>query len=489
MDSSSPPSCHDYALMFLQELRAQGDTRRWRWDAGRQGLVVRDNGLAGSPPTENLFLSNLHQEWLQAPPQARPERLRQAVQSVIERHVPDNVDDARPHLLPLVRNAADRGQGALLADFEHAGIVHRPLCDNLEIQLGYDKPTSIMRVPVAQLAKWGLSIDEAFDIALANLRARSSAGMRELRRGTWASAWNDDHDTARLLLPEVLARHPVRGAPVVMLPSHGRLLLTGDQDADGLALLVRLTIEAQDQPRALSPLMLRLADGRWSAVMPAAHATELRGLRLLADAQAYANQKPLLEERAKRRGEDVFVASCMLAREPDGRPSRSACTWTKDVAALLPRTTWLTFVDLDVGRTSTLIVEWDKALPIVGALMRETDDIPPRYHVTTWPDASQLARLAAVRIPPAAAGAAPPAPSTPAAVRPPRAPRPQPEFRLKSLVMATVCLGLAAVGASGVREIQDTAAAAMAWAGIVVFGVLGLVSGRAFYRGMFPPGP
>ena len=393
MSSSQTPTFTEYATLFTQQLRMLGDTRQWEWDepAGRLKPASPADGSAA--PLEFIYLDSLYREWLRLAAAARPDGLRQAAQSMLHRSVPEGVDDVRAHLLPLVRAAADRGQAIILSPTGQPGLVHRALCGSLEIQLGVDTPTNIMRVGDSQLAKWNLSAEEAFAIALDNLRAMSVQPMRAMAPGIYESAWADDHDAARLLLIDVLQRHPITGAPVVAVPVRGRLLLTGDQNASGVAALVRQLELAQEQPRAMPPQLLRLVDGQWTDFVPAAHVPRLRALRLQSEGQACANQKHLLDERAKKRGEDIFVASLMVGRDADGTPSRSACVWSKGVVALLPKAELLSLVDPHGDKADAVVIDWDLAMPVVGHLMRKTGDVPPRFHVTAYPDADQLARL------------------------------------------------------------------------------------------------
>jgi hypothetical protein len=261
-----------------------------------------------------------------------------------------------------------------------------------------DTPVNILRLCTSHLSSWNLSEQESFAIALDNLRARSAKPMKELAPGTYESAWDDDHDPARLLLTDVLQRHATRGAPVVMAPSRGKLLLTGDQDAAGITLMVRRAEHELSQPRSMSPLMLRLVDGRWTKFEPSAHAAKLHSLRLVSEGQAYTNQKQLLDERPTQQGEKIFVANYMVGRGPDGTPSRSACVWSKGVVSLLPKTELLTFVDPHGDKADAVVIEWSRAIPVIGHLMRETVDIPPRFYVADCPDDDQLARLRQVAV-------------------------------------------------------------------------------------------
>ena len=44
-------------------------------------------------------------------------------------------------------------------------------------------------------------------------------------------------------------------------------------------------------------------------------------------------------------------------------------------------------------KADAVVIEWSQAIPVIGHLMRETVDIPPRFYVADYPDNSQLARL------------------------------------------------------------------------------------------------
>lgn len=393
MSTSSIATRTDYATLFMQQLRALGDNRRWDWDESTGRLTFSNPDLAGSSAGQIVNLDNLYREWLQESAALRPDRLRQGAMSVLQQRIPEAADEVRPHLLPLIRNAADRGQAIVLSDKNAPGLVYRPLCDSLEIQLGYDTSVNILRVCTNHLSTWKLSEAESFAIALDNLRALSAKPMKELAPGTYESAWNDDHDPARLLLTEVLQRHATRGAPVVMVPGRDKLLLTGDQDDAGIALVVRRAEHALSQPRSMSPLMMRLVEGKWTNFEPPAQAAKLHSLRLIAEGQAYTSQKQLLDERSKQQGRNLFVANYMVGRGPDGTPLRSACAWSKGVAALLPKTELLSLVDPQGDAADAVVIEWSRAMPVIGDLMRETGDIPARFYVADYPDNGQLARL------------------------------------------------------------------------------------------------
>lgn len=79
-----------------------------------------------------------------------------------------------------------------------------------------------------------------------------------------------------------------------------------------------------------------LRDGRWQPFpVPADHPASdaFHRLALLTDAANYADQQVALQQRS---GNDIFVASLMVAEDELGSLA-TFCTWTKGVPSLLPR--------------------------------------------------------------------------------------------------------------------------------------------------------
>jgi hypothetical protein len=161
------------------------------------------------------------------------------------------------------------------------------------------------------LEKWGVTFDDAFDVALANLRHRSDKAFVALAPGLYCSDWADTCDTSRVLLPDVVSALPVRGPPVVMVPNRNVILVSGAEDEEALRGMVRSARKVLSDPRPLSADALLLEVGAWRNYVP--NTAEQSGIELveLQDEQAsfcYADQKGLLDKIHDRTGEDIFVA-------------------------------------------------------------------------------------------------------------------------------------------------------------------------------------
>jgi len=111
----------------------------------------------------------------------------------------------------------------------------------------------------------------------------------------------------------------------------------------------------------------------------------------------YTKQRPVLEERFKQAGVDVFVADYALARAQDS--SFSYCVWNEGDATLLPETEFviLTGVGSKTVDYWETIVPWKVLLELTGdrCLAREPDLIPVRWRTLAWPDREMLQSLRA----------------------------------------------------------------------------------------------
>ncbi|WP_342119280.1 hypothetical protein [Pseudoduganella sp. OTU4001] len=383
----------DYAALLQAQLAALDPGRRWQYLA-EEGELFGVPGPASPYPLELAVpLERLYQEWLAASPAASDDLLRYTAGMVLMGNTPGTVEEAARYLLPIVRNSAERGQAMLAAARGYSPLLFRPLCEGLEVGLAYHRGSVVHRVAQAHLDAWDMSEDAAFDAAFANLRARSSLPLQSSPQGVFGGAWDDGYDSSRMLLPELLAAVVTHGRPVVMVPTRGLLMVCSDKCEVGLDAMLKAAIDAMREEKMVTPRMLRLVDGRWQVFVPPAHARRLNSLAKYADSNDYRMQKELLKARAAASGQDLYIATYMVGKTGPEQRRTSACTWTRGVPSLLPRTDLLCFAD-PASSDAPITVRWDAAQPVIGALMQRTGDCPPRYLVDGFPNAVQLAQLA-----------------------------------------------------------------------------------------------
>ena len=140
--------------------------------------------------------------------------------------------DALPYLFPKVRPIF-----TYQAHARHTGktTAFRPLAGNFAVSLVVDLPNQDLDLGPEHLQAWGVDFDRLLQRARTNLLARGGEGrFLALRDGCYRSAWRDNLDGSRMLLPGMLQRLRLQGDPVVLLPNRDTLLVVGAEDPEGL---------------------------------------------------------------------------------------------------------------------------------------------------------------------------------------------------------------------------------------------------------------
>ncbi|WP_017776868.1 hypothetical protein [Paraburkholderia kururiensis] len=378
-----PPSEQQFAALFIASLRSLGDTRPWEYAESMNRLVL--GRAARGQPSNVINLQNMYHEYLAVQRKERDEVLRRQTTGMMQHYLPADFGEAGPRLRPVIRSATERGMAYLQVAGNSArrDIAFRPLCENMEVGIAYDGEFNILRLTEAKLAEWNVTFDEAYDIAVDNLRLQSAKPFMALRDGVFASQFGDHYDASRLLLTDLLHRQPISGAPVVMVPNRTVLLLTGDRNEAGLQLMVEIAGEERTKPRALPSLMLRWDGQSWQRFVPAGLESRLRELRVQELAADYQDQSAHLNENHKRDGVDIFVAQYMVLQGQTGE-LRTACGWTEGIHALLPVTDTVALHRPSAEQCA--FVPWSELMQTCGHLMTPTEHLPARYEVQGFPE-------------------------------------------------------------------------------------------------------
>jgi hypothetical protein len=356
--------------------------------------IKSNNGL--------LNLHNYHHEFLRIPRRKRLAYIQTIALAPIA-SMPETWEQAKPLLLPVIRSAgyvthaplqaaASLGKDDLAS--KDRGLGRRPLAPGVFETVVVDTPVTMMTVANSQLADWGVTIDEALDVAHANLRKQSQDPFRQLAPGLWVAPWNDNYAAARATLPELLQR--VCTDPLVAIPSRDSLFVVDAGVPHAFEMIVDAITEAQAADRYhITPRIFRL-DGKTlreytppsTAPVEARHAYDKL---LVVDAvTAYNDEKGL---REKLEEEDVFYAS-LLAFESQSGELITRATWTKGVDTLLPPVQAIAFIELDDNDAEarmTWEVPWDAVVAEPG-LLTQTDDALPRWRTGTFPSSAWLAK-------------------------------------------------------------------------------------------------
>ena len=312
------------------------------------------------------------------------------------RVAPDDFEDVKPDLLPAVRSRAYFDLNRLRAEADSGKSFSWPyqvLGEHFGVGLVYDLRDSMQSVTQGNLDAWGVTFYAAMEVAKQNLAALPAKFIGPPEgEGVYLSLTGDSYDASRLLLTDRVRQFNVKGDTIAMIPNRENLIVVGSEDVEGLAATLQLASEALNKPRPISGIALRLDDDEWTPWLPPpSHPSynDFQQFYLHTIGHDYAEQTELLEKLHVKRGEDVFVASFSLAQTSDGTVF-SYAAWTETTNTLLPKTDALMLGRLG-GKPA--IVQWQKAMDVVGGLMEPLDIYPPRYRVREFPNDKQLAAM------------------------------------------------------------------------------------------------
>lgn len=385
---SSPQDRFAREVMDLLAKMTQGTT--YEYEPALFRLQASDGQI--------IFLDNAYNECRRTSGLQRKKVLASFLAGMAPSEIPADFDDARAHILPVLRHVAGLESVQLECKPEQAASIWtefpmQPFSGDLAIAMAFDSENAVLQVGKSVLDKWQRPLDEVLAIALDNLRAKAPAQFELHAPGLYVSRYGDYYDASRLLLPELAWQLPVRGTPVAMVPNRMCLLVTGENDIEGIAAMIATAEKILiDDSRPLGSEMFRAVDQGWKTWQPdGANGVHLQNLQLRMRASDYAQQKRAFEHRMSLTGEDVFVATFTVTQRQDIERFHSLSVLTKGADTLLPKTDliYLTVVETK----ETISVPWSAFEHIAGYLLEPLPFVLPRYRVRHFPTDDEMERL------------------------------------------------------------------------------------------------
>jgi hypothetical protein len=348
------------------------------------------------------FLEGPYREYAKLPSASRAEYLRRRARTVPGPELPASLAEARPRIVAVVRERIGVEVARIYAAPDPLVSLppappHVAVTDELWGLLAYETEDQFVRLDAAALGRWGVSFADLWPEAVTKLAARAPTSTRE-SGGLHELRFDDENESARLLVPATFASLPLQGDPVVASPRQDLLIVAGADDEEGLhALFERLRTEWDDGAQSLR--VVRLQGGH---VVPfdlepshPLHA-ELRDLQDTADQRDARLEGEALAARLDDAGDAPFVASVKRFSNVDGDEEVSFVVQTEGVPTLLPRADFVVFRGVDVEKktaTTLACAPWAKAI----ATMRERWKVlplsPQRWLATDLPTKQELQRL------------------------------------------------------------------------------------------------
>jgi hypothetical protein len=192
----------------------------------------------------------------------------------------------------------------------------------------------------------------------------------------------------------------VRGAPVVVAPTHDSVFVSGEDDPGGLMQIAIYAEEALMEPRANTATAFRLEGDAWRPWLPPRQHlawSKFKMLQLQTLASAYSRQKDVLDALLQANGHEIEVATLRAFRTASG-DVYTATAWVQDAEALLPQTDRVDFVrrgqDGAADPSQVWSTSFDIARRTLGELMKPIGDVPERWRVSGFPTTQQLEAMA-----------------------------------------------------------------------------------------------
>ena len=386
-----PPATPDnFARRLLGRLGGRLAEKDVRFDAARFQLQIGETGFVN--------LGNVYAMYASAPIWKRQAALDQAIDLIKRTGLdpgPLSLEKVADHVLPRVWSDAYPVLVQLDSD-EHGStgikMVTRSVCPGLIWGLVIDEPSSVAILGGQQYEELGTSLDSLWPIARDNLYKMSVGRFEQVAPGVFASPFHDNHDAARLLLPDLFNDLNLAGNPVAVAARPEWLFVCGRDNARAIGDLAGAAREASQQPgRSVSPLVVEYDGHAWSELKlershPAWSNVELN--RRLARAGDYSEQAGLLQRHEDKAGRDCSVPAPHLVLEPTGEPY-TWVVWSEQITdALIPE------VDIVFVGEPPRAARWVDVRRVWGDRMRaEHDDPLPRWRVGRGPSNEEIARV------------------------------------------------------------------------------------------------
>jgi hypothetical protein len=391
----------EFADEVIEFLKKNGITQPLSYDAPQFSIhVVGDDGARAN----TYFLGNAYKEFGSTPPWRR----QPILQAYFNSHepMPDSLESARDKIFPRLQQRAFYDEMPLRAlvgqipGAQEGGQLtfpHMLVAEHFAEGYVYDTPKTVMHINDQRAAEWKLNEEALHAIGMENLTKATTRPFTSMAPGVFISDYGDSHDATRLLLRERVAECRVQGRLIAMPCNRDTLVITGEDDINGLSIMCNVAEQALKQPRAMTMIPLVLAGGTWREwTVPANHQLKNRFkyLRVMSLSELYGSQRQLQNEYNQSKGIDLFVCDYMALQNAEG-DVLSVAAWTEGVVSLLPEVDEITFVHIAGENDGSVVCQapWAAAQKVVGHLMIKQTIYPPRYRVDSFPSADELEQL------------------------------------------------------------------------------------------------
>ena len=259
----------DFAEMVVEYLKSNLDSSINVCHDHHENSIscYRDSNSLGT-----LVLDNIYHDYLEADPQDQAQMLNRWASFFTLDHEPDSdFDNVKSRLLPSLRPNSAFPPLFYSMGQEHFTVT--PYCWDHSTVLCIDNEDFTTIANNENIAAWGRTMEELNALAMRNLLGITpEAEFMMIAPGVYIGGWCDTYDSSRLMLTDLFGLLEMNGDPVAIIGSKETIFVTGSQDLDGLADLLKFGLMACDNPRPLHGLPIVLQNGKWERFdLPQAH--------------------------------------------------------------------------------------------------------------------------------------------------------------------------------------------------------------------------
>jgi len=241
------------------------------------------------------------------------------------------------------------------------------------------KETAVPRlVTFEDLSNWNVTLNDARQRAIANLRRGPALHLEPVTEGAYVSEVNDAGVAAEFLNPASIRALPLKGAPVVLIPNDAVMLVADASNPSALLFMAR-RYEYYGSVTGFQPCpAMLLKDGKWrtfAPTRPPAVRAKFLGIRQSALAEWHGRQVPLLEKFFAARRQDTQVAPFKRGTTRAGQPV-TWTRWQRGATVCLPIADFVIFVDGDRLLASA---PWARVREVLGERLQATEFYPTRF--------------------------------------------------------------------------------------------------------------
>ncbi|MFN3150740.1 DUF1444 family protein [Bremerella sp.] len=387
-----------FAERLMHRVKQAGESREIRYEKQAYQFSFYDQGeLAGVANLGNIF-----REYAQLSEPEQEAYLGRISRAILAHHksIPEEFEDARPDILPIVRSRAYLEIGNLerrLRGDKPTEVTSTMVGDHLLALPIFDLPEAMRTIDAERMNQWGRSLYELMEVALENLD-EMTAKVTTVDDRVFLFRNQDHYDASRLLLTDRIRQLELRGLPVAMVPTRDCLMVTGDKDEMGLQLMHQLSCQHIQDPRPISLTPCRLLPEGWETWLPPSGHPQHDAfceLHLQGHSAEYREQHEAIEVGFAQTGQEGFVANYYLHRDLKTRRLHSYCVWPECPHALLPKSDVVVFMDSSHMKPLASGT-WEVVQAALGTQMEDLKTYPPRYRVLGFPDEEALRRIGSI---------------------------------------------------------------------------------------------